>query len=145
MSEQNPKDIDPDLLRETGRASAIQDLAAQAQMMGDRAVALENSTRAALTMQIKRWRRTTMYLAIAIFGLIIMGLIQLRISRDNEEILGDVDSLVQYVEEVEARNESGGNPELQRVFAAIFEIRHIVCVDPTPEVQQACTDLGAGN
>jgi hypothetical protein len=146
VSDNKPKDVDPQLLRESGRASAIQDLADQAKQMGDRAVALEKSTQGALAYEVRRWRRTALLLLVGIACLAGIGLRQLSISSDNKELLEDVDliledveTLVTYVEQTEA--DRGPSPELQEVFRAVFEIRQIVCADPSAEGQAACTAL----
>lgn len=151
MSEE-PKDVDPELLRESGRASAIQDLADQAKVMGDRAVALEHSTQKALAYEARRWRRTSGLIFIALLLLAGIGLRQMVVSNENkellvnmEELLQDVDALVAYVEDAEA-NRGQQSPELQEVFRAIFEIREIICVDPTFQTNEACKRLSeAGN
>lgn len=147
MPEQNPPDLDPELLRESGRASAIQDLADQAKHMGDRAVALERANQKALQTQVSRWRRTTAYLAVAVAILGVMAIFQLVIASENREILDDVDKLVTFVEEVEADDSPDNSAQLQSVFEAVFQIRDVVCASSDPQMREACSQLteSAGN
>lgn len=141
-------DIDPELLLESGRASAIQDLADQARSMADKAVGLQSATQAALSEQVRRWRRTTAFLAVAVLILGFMGFRQLTISEDNkvilqnvEILLEDVEQLLRFVEEVESE-EGEVDPRLEEVFRAALETREAICASTDPGIARRCSELG---
>jgi hypothetical protein len=145
-SSEPQREIDPELLRESGRASAIQDLADQARQMAYKAVGLQSATQTALTLQVKRWKRTTMYLTVALLILAFMGFRQLTISEDNKEILnnvevilGDVEDLLTFVEEVQSEEP---NPETQEIFQDVRETRRIICASNDPGMRAVCAELG---
>lgn len=139
MPENESNDLSPELLRETGRASAIQDLASQAQRMGDRASALEQATQRALNAQVKRWKRTSGLLGIGIAVLMVIGAINLNTSRTNQRILDDVDQLVEFVENTQ---EQPPDPTLRQALQSAIETRDLICRSTDPGLQAACTDLG---
>ena len=136
-------DLDPQLLRESGRASAIQDLADQASAMGDRAKALEHATQRALNEQVKRWKRTSILLGVGIVLLMVIGGINLGTNQSNRAILDDVHKLVEFVEEVE-RDNAEPNPLLQKALQSAIEAREIVCRSSDPGMQEACAELDQG-
>lgn len=66
--------IDKDLLKETGRASAVQDLSGKVERFGDIASAIENITAEAIIKENKRVRRVNRVLLIGLVIIILMSM-----------------------------------------------------------------------
>lgn len=86
-------DIDPKLLVESGRASAVQDLADQAAGLKERSEAIEASVVSALAEQLRWWRRAAKTAAVIIVVLFIL----LGISGWNRVSLNGVDRMNRFI------------------------------------------------
>lgn len=66
--------IDKDLLKETGRASAVQDLSGRVEKFGDIASAIQRVTEDALVKENKRVRRVNRVLLIGLFVVLLLSI-----------------------------------------------------------------------
>lgn len=120
--------------------NAINALTEKTDELEEETKSLRETTLAQIKSASKEFRILAVLILLGLVVTVIVAFMVLSQSGENNQILQGVDSLVQYVQQVEARPDNSG--ELQEVFDAIFEIRDIVCESEDPVRIQQCSDLG---
>lgn len=139
--EKKADDIDPELLKHSGRASAIQDLAKQAKEMSDRAAALEDTTVDQMTKQNRVLWRAVKGLIFAVALLVAMqgwqtyrslyvsgpklDNIDSTVSGPLSDANGKLDFILDYIKQSEESN--GGQVFLQILCSSDDELRQQKC------------------
>ena len=153
-------DIDPTLLLETGRASAVQDLAAhiaeveaQGKTLSDESGAIRNVLIDNIDAENRRFRRRNNVLLTVTFCLLFsVGALLWRsvfvtgpqIDRTEQTVTGPLsdanrklDELVTYIEAQQARADAGA-ATVQLALAQIDQLRALICASEDPARLEAC-------
>lgn len=99
-------DLDPKLLKESGRASAIQDIADQAKAVADRAMALETAVADSLRAVLRRWRRAFFGLLAVSISVFAVGIINQVTLIEVQKTNKDVEALLEFVSLLVCEGES---------------------------------------
>lgn len=146
-------DIDPTLLLESGRASAIQTLADEAKAVADHSQALEQTLSDAIIAENDRFRRRNNVLLFCVVALLVMsGIREYRasfvtgpkIDNIDKTVTGPLsnanaklDEVVVYIHAQQARSDAG-SAAIQAALTQIEQIRDLICASTDAVRQEAC-------
>jgi hypothetical protein len=126
-----------------GLTQASQDVAATSAALNDSIISTTTEQNRVFRTWMKRLIVVNLLLVMAIGTLLyravfVTGPILHKLDDQQESL----NTLTEFVEKVQAdRGDAGVDPQLQKVFIALFETRQIICVIPDPAVQKLCADL----
>lgn len=149
------EDINPELLKESGRASAIQDLASKAKEAADRGAAVEKAVVSAVTEENKKFRRQSRRQNLLLIVMAVLLAFTAFNSKSNSDVLKNldknqkgIDSLVQFVDSVKT-SQSQGQQANAAVIAQIAQIAQdsstvlkVICTVTDPARKAACDAAG---
>lgn len=104
MGDAPTPELDPDLLKETGRASAMQDVIDQAKALDTRGTAIEAAVVRALAKQLTWWKRAAKFAVVVILVLTAILIFNIlgRISLNDVDRINDfIDNLCQNIPDAE--------------------------------------------